>query len=628
MKNILSTIATLCACSIFFTLGAETSMKSPDASVQASLILDQGNLSYSVSFLGKETIAPSCLGVIVDKDTLGTHCTSRGYSQKEIYEKYPTRGFHTEALNHCNEYTYELTSRRIDFRLQFRLYNDGVAFRYVIPTKQDSPAQRIVHAELSSFHVPGGIPVWFFERPNDWKLKTYAGKWGKTVSDSLYCISPTGPVQGPILLYELGNERYMAITEAALYNYSGMRLKAQKDCSLQVNFTETEGFGLTGTITTPWRVIILTQGLNDLVNTDMITNLNPAPDPRLFPSTDWIKPGRSVWSWWSEAKGYMTPKYEKKFIDMAAELGFEYTTIDEGWETQWTDKWKQLREICEYAASKKVKVFVWKHSETINNPDNDYAVMRNFIDSVAACGAAGVKIDFMNSESKRTIDFDTKALQLCAERQLLVNFHGCQKPTGEFRTYPNEITREGVRGLELNKLLRHIPANHNVALIFTRGILNNNDYTPVGFSNPGNTTWTHQLATAYAFTSPLITIAEHPHMLLHDKRLKTILPFLKELPSTWDETLVLPGSDIDKTALLARRKGQTWYLIALNGSQPLQLPVKTDFLLPGKWEATIIADGEQPDKTVQHIRHFDSGIPLDINMAANGGFVAKITPAP
>ena len=177
-------------------------------------------------------------------------------------------------------------------------------------------------------------------------------------------------------------------------------------------------------------------------------------------------------------------------------------------------------------------------------------------------------------------------------------------------------------------LLRHIPANHNVALIFTRGILNNNDYTPVGFSNPGNTTWTHQLATAYAFTSPLITIAEHPHMLLHDKRLKTILPFLKELPSTWDETLVLPGSDIDKTALLARRKGQTWYLIALNGSQPLQLLVKTDFLLPGKWEATIIADGDQPDKTVQLIRHFDSGMPLDINMAAHGGFVAKITPAP
>ncbi len=628
MKNCLNVIALLCVCSTSFIIDAQIPMYSPDASIKADLMLDRENLSYSVSFLGEEVIVPSSLGLIVDKDTIGKHCTNKGYSQKEIYEKYPTRGFHTKALNHCNEYTYELASGEIDFLLQFRLYNDGVAFRYVVAPPHAANDQRVVQAELSSFHVPNNIPVWFFERPNDWKLKTYAGTWEKTISDSLYCVSPNGPIQGPVLLYELKNGHYMAITEAALYNYSGMRLEAQNDASLQVNFTESEGFGITGTITTPWRVMVLAKTLNELVNTDIITNLNPAPDSELFSNTEWIKPGRSVWSWWSEFDDYLKPCYEKEFIDMAAELGFEYTTIDDGWETKWPDKWDQLREICEYAAAKKVKVFVWKDSNTMNNPDNDYAIMRHFFDSVASCGAAGVKIDFMNSESKRTIDFDMQALKLCAQRQLMVNFHGCQKPTGEIRTYPNEITREGIRGLELNKMKQPIPANHNVALIFTRGILNNTDYTPAGFSNPGNTTWAHQLATAYAFTSPLITIAEHPQMLLHDKRLKAILPFLKELPSTWDETIVLPESSIDKTAVLARRKGKTWYLIALNGSQPQQMAVNTGFLPLGKWAATTIEDSAQPDRTIQHTLSFDAGTPLEINMMGNGGFVAKITSYP
>ncbi|NDV81717.1 glycoside hydrolase family 97 protein [Bacteroides sp. 51] len=634
MKNKINTwmlcvVAVLCLVLVFMQTscaGAEKSILSPNRNIRAQLTASDGQLFYTVSFMGEQVIARSPLGIIIDQDTLGMNSMLGAMAEESINERYITRGFHTEAIDHCNQYTYNITSNDSQFKIQFRLYDDGVAFRYIVPKAYEGQL-RTVNTELTSFQVPSNKPVWFFERPSDWKLKTYAGEWTKTLSDSLYCISPNGPVQGSILLYELGNEHYMGITEAALYNYSGMRLEAKSDLSLQANFTEKEGFKVENDITTPWRVIILADGLNSLVNTDIITNLNPAPDPKLFADTEWIKPGRSVWSWWTEHDGYMTPGYEKQFIDMAAELGYEYTTIDEGWERVWTNKWAQLKEMCDYARTKNVGIFVWKRSGTFSDPVDDYATMAHFLDSVAACGAVGLKIDFMDSESKKTIDFDIRALQLCAERHLMVNFHGCQKPSGEIRTYPNEITREGIRGLELNKMKQPIPPAHNVALVFTRGILNNSDYTPVGFSNPGNTTWAHQLATAYAFTSPLLTVAEHPSMLLNDARLANVLSFIKEIPATWDETKVLPGSSIGGTAILARRKGNDWYVVALNGDTPKSMSIPTDFLPSGNWIVSSVGDSAEPSEGFVH-GSYDmpaDGMPLICYLAAGGGFVAKCT---
>lgn len=597
-------------------------MLSPDGKLTAHLSVTNGTLCYQVSFDHEQIISPSPLGIVINGDSLGKNVSFRLVNNETIDETYPTRGFHTMAINRANQYTYEVHSADMTFLLQARLYDDGFAFRYIIPGEN----KRLVNGELTTFRVSRNIPVWFFERPNHWKLKSYAGVWTRTVSDSLSVISPTGPVQGSVLLYELPQGKYMAITEAALYNYSGMRLEAKPDASLQANFTEPEGIEITGKITTPWRVIILANDLNELVNSDIITNLNPAPDPVLFADISWIKPGRCVWSWWSGSPGYMSVSYEKHFVDMAAELGYEYTLIDEGWERVWKDKWAQLAEFCTYADQKNVGVFVWKHSDQLNFPDGNYKVLENFLDSVKNAGAAGVKIDFMNGESKQLIDFDTHVLQLCAERRLMVNFHGCQKPSGESRTYPNEITREGIRGLELNKMDQHISGNHNVALVFTRCILNNADYTPVGFSNPGNTSWAHQLATAYAFTSPLLVIAEHPDTLLHGKGITPILPLIKTVPSVWNETIVLPESSIGETALLARRIGNEWYIVALNGSKTKQINVKADFLEEGKWEALIVKDyPNQQNNVIVENQIIDANDNVTIDLNPEGGYVARFT---
>lgn len=603
---------------------SDGAMRSPDGSVQAELSADGGQLTYRVVYKGLPVVGVSPLGLVIDKDTLGLNSTLKLTGRKSIDETYPTRGFHTRAVNRAEEYTYRVNSAGGEFDLICRLYDDGFAFRYSVPGE----GIRMLDDELSGFSVPAGIPVWYLERESDWKLKTYAGEWLRTRSDSLCSISATGPVQAPVLLYELPGDRYMTITEAALYDYSGMRLRAFPDASLRVDFTESGGFPIDGRILTPWRVIGLNDNLNGLVNSDLITNLNPAPDAELFADTGWIVPGRSVWSWWSESPGFMTLPYERKFIDDAVELGYEYTILDEGWE-RWRDKWNDLKAICDYARERNVGVWVWKHSDQLIDESDDYATMRHFLDSVKLAGAVGLKIDFMNGESKRVIDFDIRALQLCAERKLLVDFHGCQKPSGEYRTYPNELTREGIRGLELNKMDQHLPATHNVALVFTRCILNNADYTPVGFSNPGTTSWAHQLATAYAFTSPLVVVAEHPDYLLRNAATAPALPLIKALPAVWDETRILPGSSVAGRAIMARRSGDTWYLTVLNGNRAETISVDTGFLPAGKWSLYAVTDVPEMQRSMAaEADTISAGDKLNIRLNCEGGYVAQLTPLP
>lgn len=605
-----------CAC-------APTEIISPDGNVRTVLTDESGALRYAVSFHGSEVIAPSELGIVLDGDTLGLHASLKQLSSRVIDEEFPTRGMHSIGRNHCTESIFEVKDAKDVYQLQMRVFDDGMAFRYVF----DKPSPVRVNAELTTFRVPQQTPVWFFERTDgDWKLKTYAGDWTRTTSEKLCSISPAGPVQGGVLLYELPEGRYMALTEAALYDYSGMRYLAREDASLQANFTEgDEGFMVEGSFSTPWRVVMLTDDLNELVNCDIVNSLNPEPDSKLFGDTDWIKPGRVAWSWWSNSKDYMTIPGEKHFVDGARELGYEYTLLDEGWE-KWTDKWTTLKEICDYAHGNGIDVLVWKHVDGLNFPENDYAVMASFLDSIKTAGASGIKIDFMNGESKSLIDFDIKALELCAERRLMVDFHGCQKPSGESRRFPNEVTREGIRGLELNRMNRHLSPNHNVALVFTRCILGNADYTPIGFTRPGPTTFAHQLATAFAFTSPLTVVGEHVDVLLKDERVAPMLPLIKALPTMWDETVVLPQSKVGSLAMLARRCGDEWYFVALNGDKAQTVNVSSTFLGSGEWHAYAIYDNaSDPEKVDLMEADFSSPQTIQLPLSAGGGCVARLT---
>ena len=622
-------------------------MKAPNGRLTAELFTTKtGDLAYTVSLDGKILCDSSSLGVSVDGIKTFRDVSIRLLGSNHIKEKYPIRGAHAEAYNHALEYRWEITHCPIDYHytLEARLYDDGFAYRFILPGQ----GSRKIDCEAAQWRLPLDSRVWFAERNSNWKLLTYAGEWISAPASELATISSQGPIQTMPLLYETVDSLYLMVTEAALYEYSGMRLRAEKDGSLNADFTEKEGFMLHDTITTPWRVLLVAENLNQLVNSDLITNLNPAPDPALFSGMSWIRPGRSLWSWWSGIDGrFMTVEGELAVIDAAASMGYEYSTLDEGWEDL-ADKWETLRLLADHAAQKGVGLFVWRHWERLNDPTNNYEQMRLFMDSIANCKVRGVKIDFMNGEGLRQIRFTTAVLQNAAQRHLLVNFHGCQKPSGESRTYPNELTREGVRGIELNRITanylarmratgkstegrktrpgdenRNIPAYHNAALPFTRCVTGAADYTPVAFSIPGDVHPAQQLACAYLIGSPLMTLAENPFYLLRERRLQPALEFLQDLPVCWDETIVLPQSKIGKLALIARRSGTTWYLAAA-AAEKTHISALLDFLAPGSWEMTMLEDDgnngfRRREGTISNNNR------LDLDLDSGSGFVARFS---
>lgn len=360
---------------------------------------------------------------------------------------------------------------------------------------------------------------------------------------------------------------------------------------LTVDFTEDEkGFNVQSDQLsfTPWRIIGWAKDLNALVNQTIVEALNAKPDSSIFEDTAYIKAGKSAWSWISKDENYLEPEAEKKIIDAAAQLNYAYTLIDDGWEAKWKQKWVVLKDLVDYGHRKKIGVWVWKDSKFLR----DDAYRDAFLDTLSKLGVAGIKIDFMNSEAKELIDFEIAFLKATAKRRLMVNFHGCQTATGEYRSYPNEMTREGIRGMELNIMNEPIPAWHNAALPFTRFIMGHADYTPALFSKKASTTLTHQLALLYLFDSPFQCIAENPVRLLKDSLYRPILPLLRDLPVTWDKTLVLKGSDIGRCAILAKKNGTDWYVAAINGLDKAQdITLDLSFIKNlSAYTATVIAD--------------------------------------
>lgn len=592
-------------------------LESPNKKLHALLYVENGKLLYAVNANDQPLTAPAALGIQLDKKVMGKDVQQISlFRKKLIREIRPSRLNRSTALNHCIEYQILVKGVSTD-TVSFRVFDNGCAFRYQLAGKENT---RLLE-ELTCFALPASSRVWFFERNNNWKLKSYAGLWLNTTPDQLPTISSQGPIQGKPLVLELPGKKYMVITEAALHNYSGMRLKAIGGNKVQVNFTEGEaGFAVNGKLESPWRVILFARSLNELVNNKIIENLNPLPDPALFRNASWIKPGISVWSWITRKENYMEPAEERRFVDAAASLNFQYSLIDDGWETKWTDKWKELKELCSYASKKKIGIWVWKHSKDITD-----TIMRNqFLDSIRLCGAVGLKTDFMNSEEMGFIKFETGLLAAAAKRKLMVNFHGCQAPTGESVSFPNEMTREGIRGMELNIMNEPIPAWHNAALPFTRLLCGHGDYTPAFFSNKANTTYTHQLALLYLFNSPFQCLAENPVTLLNDPLYKPILPLLRSMPVTWDETIVLPGSEIGKLAAFARRKGHSWYIAVINGTdKETAFDILPSFLQKSA-NAVLVRDAAADKGFIEEDITLRPTVKASFSIPANGGMVIEI----
>jgi alpha-glucosidase len=371
-----------------------------------------------------------------------------------------------------------------------------------------------------------------------------------------------------------------------------------------------------GAFFTPWRVVMIGSDLNTMVNNDMVHNLCPAPDSTLFPKgiyTDWIKPGRAVWKYLNGG-GDGTLEVMKHFSDGAKALGFEHNILEGFW-TKWTDD--QIRELVDYSKQKGVGIWLWEHSKRLRNE----ASRDSFFRKCNALGITGIKIDFFDHEAKEVIDLYQAILRETAHYKLLVDFHGANKPTGESRTWPNEMTREAVKGMEASKLMDR--ATHETTIPFTRYLAGPAEYTVVHFGERRrNTTWAHQVASAAILSAPMLTYAANPDTVLTNPAVEII----KSIPSVWDETIVLPGSEIGELAIYARRKGGTWFLAIMNGVPPRHIKISLNFLNDGKYQTKIVKDDPANSASVKlQDASYSAKDKIELDLVSGGGFVARFS---
>jgi hypothetical protein len=360
--------------------------------------------------------------------------------------------------------------------------------------------------------------------------------------------------------------------------------------------------------TAGWRVAIVGT-LGDVVASDLADDFAA---PSRIADTSWIHPGRVAWSWWADSGSPQRLADQRTYVDFAARMGFEYVLVDAGWNPGW------IADLVAYAAERHVRVLLWTDWRALATPAQRTAVF----DQWAAWGVAGIKADFLHSDSGERMAVIDDIAADAAARHLLVGFHGCTVPRGLQRTWPNVMTMEGVRGAEHGKSGRPDDPAHNVTLAFTRNVIGSMDYTPVTFSAAGRvTSAAAQLAQSIVYESGLQHYADSPAG--YDGRAEA-LELLREVPAAWDDTRLLSGAP-GRSVTLARRDGERWFVGSLSATGARSETVDLRFLPAGRaYTARIYADAGH-DGIVVSERRVDRTTRLDLALARHGGFAIRLT---
>jgi alpha-glucosidase len=387
----------------------------------------------------------------------------------------------------------------------------------------------------------------------------------------------------------------------------------------------------------PWRVLMIGRQPGRLVESEIIRNLST---PSKLNDTAWIRPGIMAEDHWWTGDQKMDTATILTHLDFAAEMGWEYQMLDWGWYGEPNQADSDITQptaaldfdhVLRVADQRGVRLWLWLHWVDL---DRNEAWKKAF-PLYAKWGVAGVQIDFMDRDDQEVVNWYEKITAAAAEHQLMVSFHGAYKPAGFDRTYPNQLTREGVLGNEYNKWSRLVTAEHKLTVPFTRFLQGPADFTPGGFLNrqpaafqtnvqPTQVQGTRggELALFVCYDSPLCQLCEAPAQM----RGQPGTDFLKVVPTVWDDTRVLDGA-VGEYLVMARESGDMWYLGAMTNSDRRELSAILDFLGPGRWKMRLWKDAadaaKNPERLAVEERIVRAGDTITLRLAPSGGCVAR-----
>lgn len=525
----------------------------------------------------------------------------------------------------------------------FRVFDDGIGYRYEVDgdtARSDEMTE--VTEEKSSFVLPDAGTVWTMGTSATYEASTYTAREMAKMKSQNASYAP--PVLGKIPSDD--GYAWLLLAEANVYNeeepYCASVFQTRSgDKALQVKFggylkqeeddsydgkTYSASYGSIASVSmfnvfhTPWRLAILSDDLEGVVNSSLVSDLNPPAEGDF----SWVKPGTSSWSWWSTTSDAIDYTTMFDYIDYAQETGQRYCLVDFGWEL-WDDYETKVKELVAYAEPKGVDLILWygvnkfdqKH---IFDLDNAETIEEQF----AWCekmGVKGVKVDYLNSDSQFAMKVMYDLASIAAKHKLVVNYHGCTDPNGENRTFPNILSSEAVMGSEYFKWGNGSPVQSLLTLPYTRNVIGSMEFTPVAMSVRNvKATDGFMLAMPIVYESAVQTLA-HSAYVYQGYAGSSLL---KNIPSTWDESKLL-GGEPGEFVIRARRSGENWYLGAMT-EQASTYSIPLDFLDAGEhYYAYIYTDNEEGTGISTEVREVTSADELELQLLATGGCGVKFS---
>lgn len=635
---------------------------SPGGKTEVSVVVRRGRITWEVRHAGQPVLAPSALALQLGDGEELSGLNVPVKVRREVKDEW-ILPLHYKKDSIRNQYAQvTLTFPKGGYAIVFRAYDDGAAYRWETMRKDSLT----IRAERAEFNFPVDDEAWI-PYVNDPSPDIYTTSFENFYRKMRLSDFKKDTLAFLPVLVDLGSGRKAAITEADLEEYPGMFVEAGGQeagvYGLKGRFApypleERQGghnqlqslatrradyIAVTaGTRSFPWRIVICSDHDRDLADNDMVYRL---ASPSRVTDTAWIKPGKVAWDWWNDwnishvdfRAGINTATY-KYYIDFAADNHIGYILLDEGWSDP-TDLMKIVPEIdlpaiVDYARARNVGVWLWAGARPLDQK------MEEVMNFYSRLGIKGFKVDFMNRDDQKMVRFYYRAASEAAAHHLMLDFHGAYKPTGLQRTFPNVLNFEGVRGMENEKWSNDDFPGYDVTIPFIRMLAGPLDYTPGAMKNYNKASFRpvysepesqgtrcHQLAMYIVYEAPFSMLSDNPTSY---RREPESVRFMTGVPSVFDETRALDGS-VGEYVVMARRKGEDWFVGAMTDWSARDLTVELSFLAAGTYRAEILRDGVNADRDGTDFKAevvmVSKETHLNIHLAPGGGWVAKISPA-